>query len=81
MVPRCVSGDETLAIEMETTFLTLDDHDETIFGPVHKGDQFDFRGLIMYRLEDDRFAEIRVAYNSFTFTGVDGTKRELGIPH
>jgi len=23
----------------------------------------------------------RVAYNSFTFTGVDGTVRELGIPH
>ncbi len=81
VVPRFVSDDETLAIEMETNFLALDDHEETIFGPVSKGDQFDFRGIIMYRLKEDKFAEIRVAYNSFTFTGIDGTTRELGIPH
>jgi hypothetical protein len=52
-----------------------------LFGPVTVGDCFDFRGLIMYRLgEGDLFTDIKVAYNSFTFTGTDGTVRELGAP-
>jgi hypothetical protein len=48
---------------------------------VSKGESFDFRGLIMYRLADGQFADIKVAYNSFTHTDSRGTTTELGIPH
>ncbi len=52
-----------------------------LFGPVRKGETFDFRGLIMYWVQDGRFANIEVAYNTFTFTDAAGQSTELGIPH
>ena len=51
-------------------------------GPVLEGETFEFRGVISYRLDEDgRFADILVAYNSFTGTRRDGTTVELGLPH
>jgi len=36
----------------------------------------------MYRLRaDGKFADIKVAYNSFMYTSLDGTATDLGIPH
>ena len=46
-----------------------------------KGENFDFRGLILYDLEDGKFRRIQVAYNSFTFTNIKGEVTDLGIPH
>jgi hypothetical protein len=67
---------------MHAHFTVLADDPASLFGPVHEGETFDFRGLIMYRLDDDgKFADIKVAYNRFTFTGLDGQPTELGIPH
>ena len=80
-VERFVSDEDTVAIQMHAHFDALADDDDSLFGPVREGETFDFRGLIMYRLEDGKFADIKVAYNSFTFTGLDGSGRELGIPH
>jgi hypothetical protein len=80
-VERFVSDDESVAIQMWANFMTLKDVEESVFGAMRKGEQLDFRGIIMYRLVDGRFADIRVAYNSFTFTGLDGEQVERGIPH
>jgi hypothetical protein len=80
-VKRFVSDDETVAIQMWAHFDVLADNRDSVFGPVRKGEAFDFHGLIMYRLEDNRFADIKVAYNQFVFTGLDGSPKDLGIPH
>lgn len=80
-VERFVSDTDTVAIQMWTHFTALADNPESLFGPVSKGESFDFRGLIMYRLADGQFADIKVAYNSFTHTDMHGATTELGIPH
>ncbi|MDE2435566.1 MAG: nuclear transport factor 2 family protein [Sphingomonadales bacterium] len=77
---RFVSDEDTLAVQMWTRF-TAQHVAETIFGPVETGDRFDYRGVILYELRDDRFATIIVAYNSFTRTTSRGEVSELGIVH
>lgn len=77
-----VGSDSNVAIRMVTNFTAERDDPESLFGPVQEGDRFVFRGVISYRLdESDRFADILVAYNSFTSIRRDGTVTELGIPH
>jgi hypothetical protein len=81
-VERYVSDEHTVAIQMWTHFTAHRDDPQSLFGPVDKGTTFDFNGLIMYRLnEDGRFADIKVAYNSFVRTNPDGSAEDLGIPH
>lgn len=80
-VERFISDEDTVAIRMWAHFTARHDDPESLFGPVKKGETFDFRGLIMYQLADGKFADIKVAYNSFSFTNLDGVTRELGIPH
>ena len=77
---RYVSDESTLAVRMWTTFTAKHDG-ETLFGRVVEGERFDFRGVIMYEIEDGRFSSITVAYNSFSRTTLDGTVSELGLPH
>lgn len=81
--PTDFVGSETnAAIRMVTFFTAERDNAESVFGPVVKGDQFVFRGVISYRLNaEGKFQDILVAYNSFTSIRVDGTVTELGIPH
>jgi hypothetical protein len=79
-VLRFVSSDGILAIQMWTNFEAKRDA-ETIFGSARKGEMFDFRGLIMYDIENGKFATITVAYNSFRNTKVTGEVIEMGIPH
>jgi hypothetical protein len=81
-VERFVSDERTVAIQMHARFDVLADDPASLFGPVREGEAFDFRGLIMYRLNSDgKFADIKVAYNRFTFTDLEGKQIELGIPH
>lgn len=81
-VQRFVSDDQTAAIQMHTHFEVLKDDPASLFGPVRKGETFDFRGVIMYQIDSDgQFSDIKVAYNRFTFTGLNGSQTELGIPH
>jgi SnoaL-like domain len=81
-VERFVSDADTVAIQMHTHFEVLADDTASPFGEIKKGETFDFHGLIMYRLRaDGRFADIKVAYNSFLYTSRDGTVTDLGIPH
>jgi hypothetical protein len=67
---------------MWTQFEALVDAEQTIFGPLRRGECLDYRGVIMYGIDSSgRFEDICVAYNSFSFTGLDGQVKELGIPH
>jgi SnoaL-like domain len=80
-VQRFVSDDDTIAIEMQTHFDALRADEDTPFGPVVRGDLFDYHGVIMYRMENGKFADIRVAYLSFAHTAPDGTTTQRGLAH
>jgi hypothetical protein len=77
-----VSSDTNVAIRMFTRFTAIHDADDALFGSVKKGDRFEFRGVISYQLNaEGKFADVLVAYNSFTSIPIDGPPVELGIPH
>jgi hypothetical protein len=80
-VERFVSDEDTLAIQMWTHFTAERDDNESLFGPVKKGETFDYHGIIMYELVNGKFTSIKVSYLSFAFTNYKGEKKELGIPH
>jgi hypothetical protein len=81
-VERFVSDASTVAIQMHTHFEVLTDDPDSPFGQISAGETFDFHGLIMYRLrEDGKFADIKVAYNSFIYTDLQNAVIDLGIPH
>ncbi len=80
-IERFVSDEDTAAIQMWAHFTAVADNEASLFGPVRAGETFDFRGLIMYQIVDGRFTDIKVAYNTFTFTDSAGTVTSLGIPH
>lgn len=80
-VERYVADADGAAAQMWTHFSAQRDDAASTFGAVQRGDRFDFRGIVMYRIEGGRFAEIRVAYNSFTRSDADGRVLQLGIPH
>jgi SnoaL-like domain len=81
-VERFVSDADTVAIQMHTRFDVRRDDPASPFGAIRAGETFDYHGLIMYRLRTDgKFADIRVAYLSFIYTGLDGQATDLGIPH
>lgn len=77
---RFVSDDRHVAVELHTDFTALKSAD-TLFGAVEEGEQFIYRGLILYDLREGRFSSITVAYNSFTNIKTDGTMIEMGLPH
>lgn len=75
-----VSSDDALSVKLWTRFIARDDAD-TLFGPVKKGELFDYRGVIFYEIRANRFASITVAYNSFINTKVTGETIDMGMPH
>ena len=81
IVPRFLSSESRIAIQMITIFSPKDDASESLFGPVKVGETFEFNGIIMYEVEDGLFRDILVAYNSFVHTDLNGIKNDLGIPH
>lgn len=81
IIEKFISNDEHIAVKMWAHFTALIEDEESLFGPVKKGENFDFRGLILYDLENGKFKRIQVAYNSFTFTNIKGEVADLGIPH
>jgi len=78
---RYMSDEENIAIEMWAHFTAERDNPASPFGSVATGDAFDYRGLIMYKIKDGKFADIKVSYLSFTRTGSDGKQINIGIPH
>lgn len=80
-IERFVSDMSTLAVQMWTHFEAQGDDEASLFGPVKAGETFDFRGLVLYRIEQGRFTHITVAYNSFVHTDLQGRQVNLGVPH
>ena len=80
-VERFVSDEQTLAVQMWTHFKAMKDDDDSPFGSVKAGESFDYHGVIMYQIENDKFTDIKVAYLSFSRTSLEGETIELGIPH
>lgn len=80
-VERFVSDKHTLAVQMWTHFTAMKDDDDSLFGKVKAGESFDYHGIIMYQIVNDKFTDIKVAYLSFTHTDLEGKTVELGIPH
>jgi hypothetical protein len=80
-VERFVSDDDTLAIQMWAHFTCKKDDTNSPFGKVQAGEAFDYRGVIMYQIVNHKFTDIKVAYLSFTRTGLNGKTVEIGIPH
>ncbi len=80
-VEQFVTDGDRLAIQMHARFDVLVDDPASIFGGIRKGERFDFTGLIMYRIRDGKFQDIKVAYFDFVRTGLDGVAASIGIPH
>jgi hypothetical protein len=80
-VLRFVSDDDSLAIEMKTHFTVNKDDDESPFGVVKVGECFDYHGVIMYQMVNNKFTDTKVSYLSFSRTGLDGKTIQMGIPH
>lgn len=83
LFPTDYSADDlNVGIRMYTLFTAERDDPDSLFGSVREGETFEFRGVISYRLDHDgKFADILVAYNSFTATKRDGRRVEMGLPH
>jgi hypothetical protein len=80
-VQRFVSDERSLAVHLNTHFEALRDDAQTPFGPVWRGETFDYDGIVFYDLDGGRFAQIRVSYLSFVRTGLDGIVHSLGLAH
>lgn len=80
-VERFLCDGDQVAIQMHTTFDVLVDAADSPFGPISKGERFDYYGIILYKLRDGRFTDIKVSYLDFVRTKVDGERILIGIPH
>jgi hypothetical protein len=80
-VERFFSDEENIAIEMWTHFTAEKDNSASPFGSVKAGEAFDYRGLILYKVEGGKFTDIKVSYLSFIKTDSTGKQTNMGIPH
>jgi hypothetical protein len=80
-VQRFVSNEDTAAVNLHARFDVLVDDPEALFGSVRKGEAFEYKGVIMYRIEGGKFKDIKVAYLSFTRTDLNGVTHSLGLAH
>jgi hypothetical protein len=79
-VDQVVSDEDSVGIRMNTLFTADYGDANSLFGPVLAGETSEFNGVITYRLKDDRFRDILVAYNSFVYANAAGEQPDLGIP-
>lgn len=80
-VLRCVCDGDTLAAHLHTHFVAVKDDPDSVFGPIKQDETFDYTGVVMYGIDNGRFAEILVSYLDFVHTDSLGQRRSLGIPH
>ena len=80
-VERFVSDDQTLAIQLRAHFTARQDDKNSPFGAVKDGECFDYHGIVMYRIENNKFTDIKVSYLSFSRTNLEGKTIEMGIVH
>ncbi|WP_221800912.1 nuclear transport factor 2 family protein [Oceanobacter mangrovi] len=80
-VVNYTSDGDNLAIEMKTHFTVIKDSDNSPFGKIKQGENFDYHGVIMYKIDAfGKFYDIKVAYLDFTRT-TDGVTKSLGMAH
>ena len=58
---QCVSNGDTVAAELESEFLALEDVPDFTSGPMGKGDRLYINSFVFYDLRDGRYALIRSA--------------------
>jgi hypothetical protein len=72
---------DSLAVELKAHFTAEKDKKGSVFGDVLKGENFDYHGVIIYKINHmGKFNDIKVAYLDFTRT-TDGVTQSLGIVH
>lgn len=76
-----VSDGATMAVELHTHFEVLRDDADSPFGAVRVGTQFDYHGVVMYRVAGGKIRAIKVSYLDFTRTDPGGQPVSLGIVH
>ena len=80
-VERFVSDERTAAIELLTHFTALKDDEESIFGPISAGETFDSHNVIIYRIENGLFTDIKIGNISRVKTNLKGEKIDVGQAH
>lgn len=81
VVEEFVYDGKTLAVQLHATFHVPSDAEDTPFGPIRKGERFDYRGAVIYKFDEaGKFIDVRIAYYGFTRT-TDGVTRSMGMPH
>jgi len=80
-VRKFISSSDHIAVDLWTHFDVLIDDEHSIFGPVRKGEAFDYTGIVFYTLSAGKIIDIKVSYLDFEHTALDGTKTSLGIVH
>jgi hypothetical protein len=76
-----VTDGDQAAVVMHTHFQVRKDCETSPFGPVFRGECFDYEGVIFYEITDGRFSRILVSYLDFVKTDIDGKQTSLGIVH
>ena len=80
-IERFVADDHTVAIEMEAHFTATRDDEESIFGPIMAGETFDSHNVIIYRIDNGLFTDIKIANLDRTKTTLKGEKLDVGRAH
>jgi hypothetical protein len=80
-VERYVSDEHTVAIEMRAHFTATKDDKKSVFGPILAGETFDSHNVIIYRIEDGLFIDIKIANLSRVKTNLKGEKIDVGQAH
>jgi len=60
-VLQCASNGQTVAAELESEFLALEDYPDFSSGPMSRGDRLYVNSFVFYELRDGRYARIRSA--------------------
>jgi hypothetical protein len=80
-VERFVSDEHTAAIEMLAHFTATKDDDKSIFGPILAGETFDSHSVIIYRIENGLFTDIKIGSIGRVKTSLKGEKIDVGQAH
>ncbi len=80
-VVNYVHDGDSLAVELKAHFTAEKSASNSPFGKVTKGENFDYHGVIMYKIDHmGKFYDIKVAYLDFTNTK-NGVTKSLGMAH
>ena len=80
-IERFVSDDHTVAIEMRAHFTATKDDQESVFGPILAGETFDSDNVIIYRIENGLFTDIKIANLGRIKTNLKGERLDVGQAH